>query len=175
MLETKTRKIGEIDYQVTQLPAPKGRRLLVRLYKILGPTLGSALKALPEGKGSGLSLGNLETSSIGEALVTLADVISEDELDYFCDVLAETTQFSKEPGRWLPLKADQDFHWSGRYGRMFQWLVFALEVNYSDFLLGQAGLGGFVSAMQKGNGQESDSRKKSTGKPIESPPPSITQ
>lgn len=175
MLEEKQRTIGKVSYKVTQLPAPAGRRLLVLLYKVLGPTLGAALRGLPEGPSEKFSLGQLETSAIGEALTTLATVLSADDLDHVCEVFAETTLYSPEPGKWLPLKDDSEFHWAGRYHHMFAWIAFALEVNYAAFLAEQGGLGEFVSAIRKKNEPESDSRPKSIGNSIESRPPHSTQ
>lgn len=165
MLESQQKRIGDIDYQVTQLPAPAGRRLLVRLYKVLGPALAAALKSLPESSG-GISLGELQTSAIGDAMFELAQSITEDELDHVCNVFASQTLFSRESGKWLPLKDFEDSHWSGNYLQMFQWIGFCLEANYSSFLSGAGGLKGLSSQILQT--KESNSQPKSTGKSTES-------
>lgn len=174
MLQTEERLIGGVTYQVTQLAAPQGRKLLVRLYKVLGPTLGAALRGMPDDASA--SLGSLETGAIGDALIKLAEVISEEELEYVCSTLAAHTQFSREPGRWLPLKQDEQFHWAGRYHHMFQWIGFALQVNYAAFLAEQPALSGFVSALKsRAATAASPSPQSSTGNCTESPAAPTTQ
>lgn len=148
MLETRQKKIGEVEYQVRQLTAPVGRKLLVRLFKVLGPPLSAAFAGLPEGEGGAVSIGDLKTRALADAIMLLADTISEEELEHIVTVLAESTQYSKEPDKWLSLKTDKDFHWSGKFLNMFQWIAFCLEVNYADFLGGSESLAGFVSAIK---------------------------
>ena len=169
MLEEKRKRIGACEYQVRQLTVPVGRRLLVRLFKILGPAIGAAVGGLPEDKGDDISIGALNTRAIGDAITLLADTITEDELENLCEILADATEYSPEPDRWLPLKKDSEMHWAGRYFDMFKWIAFALEVNYADFLGAQGSLGGFVSAVRKPGQSPSKSPKASTGKSIGSP------
>lgn len=171
MLETREKRIGDVTYQVTQLPAPSGRRLLVRLYKVLGPAIAAALRGLPESSES-LSLGNLQTAAIGDAMLELAQTLTEDELDHVCEIFSQHTLFSREPEKWQPLKVEKDLHWSGNFLNMFKWLAFCLEVNYSDFLSEQGGLRGsdFLTAQKKESGSQRELIGKSTGSPA---PPDI--
>ena len=173
MLESKQRVIGEVEYLVTQLPAPQGRKLLVRLYKVLGPAIGAALKGLPEDGRA--SIGDIEVSSIGDAMIQLAHSLTEEDLEFLVATMTPQTQISREPGKWLALKTEEMFHWSGRYQHMFVWLGFALEVNYGSFLPGQGGLDGLLSATQKRSERALSSLQRSTGNSTESPPPDTTQ
>lgn len=159
MLDTRTKKIGEYEYQVRQLTAPIGRKLLVRLFKVLGPSISAGLSSLPDDEGKELSLGDLKANALGDAVAILAETITEGELEHVVETLSEATQYSGEPDRWLPLKRDAEFHWAGRFLQMFQWIAFCLEVNYSDFLGGQVNLSGFGSAKRTEDAQASQSPK----------------
>lgn len=173
MLESKRTTIGEYQYEMTLLTAPVGRRLLVRLFKTLGPAVSAALAGLPEGKDDKIGLGDLSTRAIGDAVGMLAETISEAELDNICEILAKVTEYSPDGGnRWLPMSKGEgvDEHWAGRYLDMFKWIVFGLEVNYSDFLDAPRSLVGLVSAQGNGKGSKSKSQEKSTGTSTESPP-----
>lgn len=168
MLEAKRKVIGNIEYEVRQLTVPVGRRLLMKLFKTLGPAVGAALTGLPEDGGKDVGIGDMKTKALGDAIGVLAETLTEEDFDHVCHVFTDTTQFSRESGKWLPLKIEQDLHWAGRYMDMMTWLAFCLEVNYADFLGGQTGLAGFASAMQM-NTSKSPSPTTSTGTSTESP------
>lgn len=174
MLESQEKKIGEIMYRVTQLPALPGRKLLVRLYKTLGPTIGAALKGLPD-SGSSVSLGSLESSSIGDALTALAHDLTEDDLEYVVTTLTGTTEFSRETNKWLPLRNELDDHWAGKYLQMFQWIAFGLQVNYADFLAVKTSLSDIISDNTNVARTGSGSPNTSTGSCTELHPPNTTQ
>ncbi len=174
MLEAQKRTIGEHTYEVTQLTAPIGRKLLVRLFKVLGPPIGAALAGLPEGDGDGVATGDLKTKAIGDAVMMLAETLTESELEHLVETLTPTTLYSLEADKWLQLKDDNEFHWAGRFLDMFAWIGFCLECNYSDFLGGQTSLAGIASAMSRGNLSPSPSQRTSTGTSTESPQASDT-
>lgn len=46
--------------------------------------------------------------------------------------LAKTTRIEREPGRWPVLEPEVDL--AGKYPLTLEWLMFALEVNYGNFL-----------------------------------------
>jgi len=159
MRETKDKQIGAFHYKVKQLADPKGMSLLVRLTKVLTPVLGAGLKGIPESS-DGISLGELTTGAIGDALIALADRIAEDDMEYIYSTLATEATFSQDGSAWFPIASDSS-HWSGRYLQKFQWIVFALEVNYSDFLGGPDSLARIVTMFQAV--QKSKSPRTSTG------------
>jgi hypothetical protein len=137
--------------------------------RILTPTLGAGLKGLPE-SGQSVGLADLTTGAIGDALIALSDNVSEEDMEYICDTLAACTELDNV-GSWVPLAADKD-HWAGRYLEKFQWLIFALEVNYADFLGGKDSINR-VSAMLR-SAQKSKSPASSTGEPSASSPAPTT-
>lgn len=116
MLETKTRQIGEYKYRCTQLGALKGRKVLVRLLKTVGP----ALDGVSEG-------------SVGSLLGKLASSLDEDTVDYLCDTMAARTEVELPSGKSVDLAGIFELHFAGKYGEMVKWLAFAVEVNFSSF------------------------------------------
>jgi len=171
MRETKTKRIGDFDYRVRQLSDPQGTKLLVRLTKIVVPTVAAGLKGLPD-ETEGMTLADLSTAAIGDALLMLSDKITEDDMAFLCDTLAADTEFSAAGGEaWVPLTGDKH-HWSGRYLQKFQWIAFALEVNYADFLGGSGSIERLAGLLRAAKASKSPAS--STGESNESSPASST-
>lgn len=122
MIETKSKKIGDVTYRVRQLKATSGRKILVRLLKVFGPALDAV-----DTKG-GINIGAL----LGGALQGL----DEETVDSLCDTFAQQTEFELANGNFVGLgEAGQfDLHFAGKYVEMTQWLVFCVQVNFADFL-----------------------------------------
>lgn len=119
-LEKQSKQIGDYTYEVTQFDAIKGRRVFVRLSNLLGPAF-SEMKSENDGN-----------KAIGKLLENLKEV----DLDYFCDAFAECTEVGGgdfAEGKTPKLKAIFGLHFAGKYFAMFEWLTFALEVNYQSF------------------------------------------
>lgn len=138
MIQTEEKLIGEHTYFVTQLGALQGRKLLRRLVAIAGPALAELVKELPPASkdGRGFDLGALNLSTVGAAVEALTERMTEEELEHVCNVLAARTEVQLDPERRVPLQSIFDVHFAGRYSAMFQWLAFALEVNFRDFFAG---------------------------------------
>ena len=119
MLSPKDKVINGRTYSVTPLSAVKGRSLLVKL----GPTLAAGMAAL--------------ASKDVTAATKIFETLDENLLTYVCDTLAPSTQVTVD-GRTDPLNKTglQDQLFQANYLEMFQWILFCLEVNYSDFLRG---------------------------------------
>jgi len=133
-LETKSKKIGQYDYRVTQLDALSGRKLFIRLAKIAGPALGEFDTKDAQ-------------KSIAAVLGKIAASLSDEDMDAFCDVLAKTTEVAGgEYNQRSPQLADVfALHFAGKYLEMFQWLAFALEVNFGDFFSRALGSGALAA------------------------------
>ena len=123
MFKFEKKKIGAHTYYVTQLNALVGRKALVRLAKFLGPALASA------GKGN-----------VTDALASVAENLSEVDVEYFCDLFAEKTVVTG--GKYDEGEPDLhlifDEHFAGEYLEMVQWLAFAFQVNFASFFAGAA-------------------------------------
>lgn len=133
MLETETKAIGNHSFTVHQMPAGPGRKVLVRLIKILGPVQAAALQgAQPTDQ---VDLAGLAGNRLGAAIGEFCERLTEDDLEYF---FAQFAKYSEVDGK--PINGELTFR--GDYGSMFQWLAFCVEVNFSSFFgaLGATGL-----------------------------------
>jgi hypothetical protein len=124
MISPKSSRIGAYTYTVTPLTAIPGRRAFVRLAKAVGPALGAAA-GVKEGDDAGMFA----------AFAGLVAHLSEDDVDYFCDLFAANT--TVKMGDKEPSLADIfDVHFAGRYLDMFRWLAFSVATNFGDFFAG---------------------------------------
>lgn len=181
MLESKTRAIGGAKFKVTCLPGTKGRKMLVHLLKLGGPTIAKALKAL---QGSNVdSMEQFLESTIGvgslaDALMEFSTRITEDEFEYIVQSFAEYSEVCTDVANdaWLPMDKQLELYFAGKHLLVLKWLAFALEVNYSDFLGGADKLKVLAEALsaKKTPQKASASRNGSIGMSTESQAPSAT-
>jgi hypothetical protein len=173
MISGEKTTINGTTYKVTMLPYKLGHRLLLRLYKVLGPVLAKSISNSPSVTGG---LANLDVGSLGPAfgaaLETLAEKLTEEDFDFMVDTLAEYTEIHKEDGKVLPLKADMEVRFAGNYAELFKWLGFALKVNYGGFT-GERGFGDLLKKLAS-KAKVSPSQPTSTGASTESPAQSAT-
>jgi hypothetical protein len=129
-LSTQKKKIGPYEYRVTQLDALAGRALFIRLAKIAGPAFGSFDAKNPQ-------------KSIADVFGKVAAGLSEEDLTVFCDVLGRSTEVAggEYSERSPQLNDVFALHFAGKYLEMFQWLAFALEVNFGSFFKHALGSG----------------------------------
>lgn len=117
--KSEAKQIGAYTYKVTQLDAIRGRRAAVRLGKVIAPALDAD---------------SISVDSIGKMLAKALGSLTEDDFDYFCDLLSAQTSV-KGPGfKGEPQLADVfATHFADRYADMVQWLAFALKVQFGSF------------------------------------------
>lgn len=111
----KTEVINGVTYTLMQCGAVQGRKAVVRLLKIIGP----AYAVLQE------------SQSIEKGLVALVDRMSEEDMDYFCELLAANTMIGGQT-----LSGVFEEHFVGKYGDLARWLIAALKHNFGSFLDG---------------------------------------
>lgn len=134
MLKPETKTIGDHSYTTTQLDAVRGRRVFMRLARIVGPAFAEMG-------------GSQDETGLARAFGVAIKNLSEDDLDYFCDVFADaTTVTGGKYGAKAPLLKDVfSLHFAANYGDMTAWLVFCMKVNFGSFfgsaaqLVGRAG------------------------------------
>jgi len=147
MIEKKTKSIGGKNYEVYELGAKKGRQVLTRLLRHLGPAVGAM----------GDTKGDAEAKTLA-GLGKLVESLTEADVDYFCDTFAAVTSVEME-GR-MPLLSDVfDLHFKADYLNMFKWLAFCLQVNFGSFLAGLGGPEGLAALAAKGGASISESPK----------------
>lgn len=131
-IETQTREIDGVLFRVTPMSLTAARRGLVKLAKVVGPSLAQAMNEAP-------SLDALKADMAGANLVdavsSFMDKISDQDLEWFEDQIGKHSAASMDGGDTWPalVKANRDQIFQGRLLLYFRWLAFGLEANYSDF------------------------------------------
>lgn len=141
MRDRQEKEIGGDKISVTQLPAMQAFKLLNRLGRVLSPALVKAVGGT--GGGKVLDLGGMDIAMIGDALRSLFETLDDGELDKIVGGLLSTAQVfvaDDRGGKWVALADANNLstsHFNVLYrGRLLDLvgaLVFAIEVNYSDF------------------------------------------
>lgn len=129
----QTRTIGDHEYEVSPLPAGVARKVFIRLFKALGPSLASATRA-----------GKNETEIAAGVLETLPNDLDEESFDFIAKSFGQYSKVNID-GAWKQLiPIVQDEHFAGSYGEMMKWLLFCVEVSFGNFFPGIRGgiLGG---------------------------------
>ena len=121
MRETREHTIDGQIYSITQLGAKQGRLVLARVLRIVAGAAGAAQSVEDP------------VEAAAAAAAKLASALTDDEVNYLCDVFSKATQVTEGAKGWA-LSDIFDDHFAGRYGAMLQWLWAALETNYSSFL-----------------------------------------
>ena len=116
-LETRKTTINDTTYHVTQLQAPVGCKVLVRLAKALGPALAAG-----------------SSGDVADAIRQFTSNLDEATLDYVIDVFKKNTEIELSNGNSVGLDSQFALHFAGKYGEMLKWLQFCIEYNFSDFL-----------------------------------------
>lgn len=172
-------QINGMTYSVAQLPYSRGKKILVLLYKTLGPALADALSKAPDISGDAeVSLGNFTelAPAIAAVVRTLADNLSENDFDQVVGTMAEFTNLIGPNGELTPLTNAMEFHFGGNYSALFKWLGFCLKINYADFFSEQGPLATLLAKAKAARvSRESQSPSGSTGLSTESPQASGTQ
>lgn len=132
-------KIGENTYVVRMFGAKKGRAVLFRLSKMLGPAM------------AGLLNGGFTGQGISSMLQSFAESAKEEDFDYLCDSFADVTKVRRKVASGDEITLDLpkvfDDHFRGHYGEMIKWLGFAIKVNYESFLPEMASDGGTLAGL----------------------------
>jgi len=131
MRETKQKQIGDrgYTYHVNQFGARHGGRVLVRLLKMIGGAAGDAMQ--------GDDVAGFDAALVGKLVSNLAETAKEEDFDFLCDTFAKASQVSGgEFANPVPLSSDGllDLHFAGCYKELGHWILFAVEVNFGNFL-----------------------------------------
>lgn len=118
MIKTESKTIEGTTYDVSQLDASTGSKMLVRLGKLIGPVL--------------IELAKGNEADLGAALANISDA----DLDIINDTFAKATVVHLGGDQAPQLSRVFATHFAGNYGAMFEWLKFSVEVNYGNFLGG---------------------------------------
>lgn len=125
MRKQETVTIDGDEYEITQLGAIEGRRVLTKLLKLAGPALGALAGA-----------GKLDETAIGAALTSAAEELDEATLDSLCETFGANSTVRNGDRRPKLEAVVFDNHFAGRYMAMTKWLIACLKLNFADFLEG---------------------------------------
>lgn len=143
-LQSKQIRIGKNEYQLDQLGALEGRKLYLKVAKILAGGARSLTSAGARGAG------DLDESVIGGALAGIVESIDEETLEEMCSVFGAKSRVKVANGkevRWPELVGVVfDQHFAGEYGEMTLWLGECLVLNFAGFL-GVTSLGSAVAKL----------------------------
>lgn len=123
-IELQTREIDGFRIELSPLPARAALSVWYRLTKSVSPSIAQAIGVLQAGELLGLDIGDLSGS-----LTNFFANCSEQDLFYFVDKLLEPCVVNG-----APFKSTMDIMFQGRIFSLLKTLVFAIEVNYADFL-----------------------------------------
>lgn len=122
--------IDGVTYSVYMLPPKAAMDMLVDIGKVVGPSLGTILDAASE-KGGITHLLDMSVNSefFSKAAGQLFERMDKAVLRSTIDQLV---QVSMADG--VKLDSIFEIHFRGKLGSMFQWLTFALKVQFGNFL-----------------------------------------
>ena len=141
MLKTESANIDGSTYEVTQLTPRRAMRLSVRIGKVLGPALAKASGAAKAG-------GDTDISAFGDAVATLFDSLTPDELEFVSDELLYSLTRETDGKKLSASGAKFDLVMAGEsVMTIYKILRFAFEVNYGNFT--SALVARFQAAMAK--------------------------
>jgi hypothetical protein len=121
MRPPQTKTISGTKYTVTPLETSTGLKMLTRLLRILGPSVKDIR-----------SFGDLKAMAL-VAFGSLAERLEDADVEAIVQTLAASTKVGNDPKKQPALSTIFELHFSGDYLPLFQWLAFALEVNFGTF------------------------------------------
>jgi hypothetical protein len=132
-IETKTVEIGEYTYQIPQLPAMRGLKMLNRLGRLFGPALADLFGSADEVE----SIADLDVRFIGPAARDVFERLTEAEMESITRDLLAGTLVTIGP-KTAPVMPIFDDHFAGKYQDVFQLLGAAIKGNFGGFFEGLA-------------------------------------
>lgn len=139
--KTATRQIGDHRYRVTQMKVRKAHRVMTRIVKVIGPSLGALGDELDSKPGGG---GSLFGGGLTEAIGKLTEHLGDDDINWLVDELRPGVELETDvEGSYVPMTPELwDDTFAGDLLDEFKLLAFVLEHNYASFFSGLGGLDG---------------------------------
>jgi len=174
---THDKEIDGALYKITMLRAKEGRKLLLELKTILGPSIAELLRGANSEKLE--SVMDMDLEPVAGAVAELSQAVSPGKYQEVYDLFARNTQVVSgdvgSPDQTTFILSGIPDHFQGKFLTEFKWLAFCLQVNYSDFLSGLESMKSVVkSAAAVRVPQKSGSPLTSTGTSGESSPQNTT-
>lgn len=130
--EVRELELGGYTYRVTQLGARKAAEVLERLVKLVAP----GTRGFADSVAVAQTLDALAMMGLPAAVATVLDELKVGTTMEVAEIFAPFTNVREDertdgPGPRLDKVFDQ--HFAGKLSHLYRWLVFCVEVNYSDF------------------------------------------
>ena len=157
MIQEKTITIGAGEYRIKQLGAREGRKLYLKVAKVLAEGVRVALSGGDEVANEKL---------VVDALAGVVDAIDEATLEEMCEIFGKHTAVkvvTDKGTNWPDLIGVVfDQHFAANYGEMTMWLGECVVFNFASFL-GVTSLGSAIEKAQAAAASRSASPKTTTG------------
>ena len=125
-LPTHERTIDGLSYETTILDADQGRKILVRVMKIMAGGAAAAGEKMNKGSwAAGMS-----------GIAGLLERLSDEDLGVFIKTFGARSTVLLDSGNRVRIADVYLLHFAGKMLAMMDWLTFCIEVNYSDFFDG---------------------------------------
>lgn len=150
-IEKRREKIGDHTYETVTLGTKQGQKILLRLFRILGPAAAEVLAQGPSGIGKALSLASSGTTDTDLDFVTETFAGVTKVL-----IVATTTAGTRE----IPTELSRvyDGHFAGRWDEWALWIGWVVRENFASFFGGKA-LEELAAQFTKDQASESGSPK----------------
>lgn len=140
--DSNTKTIGGSTYEVFMLPATIGFDMFMDLARIVGPAIGVVF--------DGADLKDIE--SVGDLAFTgdvfekaARQIFQAEEKETVKATIQKLAAHTQVDGK--KLSEVFETHFQGKIGKLSKWFVFALEVNFKDFLdVSRTSLGRAIAA-----------------------------
>ena len=145
-LESKTKVIGDYKFEVFKLNPLDANGILIDIAQTIGPALGSTIGTVVEAGGVDELLdSDMGSKDVSAVIGNLVSGLSKERVNAMILTLAKSTHCNGKQ-----LSDTMDIVFRGDLPLMYEWLAFALKVNFENFTkwLGGA-VGGIVPALSK--------------------------
>lgn len=129
---SETKELDGLVFRASQMPFREQRKMFVFLSRKVSP----ALQELFQGLGSVADVKEgLNPAAMAKALRQLVEQVSDEDLQTIANSLGLSCEVrDPEAGDWVMMTTVvQDRIFRGKLSTFFAWVVFCVEVNFSDF------------------------------------------
>ena len=126
--DAQTKEINDHTYTVMMLDPFVANDVLIELGHVIGPSIGGIVGAHSGGGLENVLDAEPDAAMIQAAIGGLFLRIDKANMRWLLDTLMAVSEVDGKP-----LKKQAPLHFRGKIGEMYQWLWFALTVQYADF------------------------------------------
>lgn len=127
-LDSETKEIGGHQFTVFKLPPLTAQDVLIDIGQVVAPALGKAASVLGSESGENPLDMDVDDPRIATGLAALSQSITKKRMRDLVETMAEVTVCDGTP---LPKTMEMTFR--GDLPLMYQWLWFALQVQFGNF------------------------------------------